>query len=270
MAFTFTDPRGWQDFDVLNVLVNTALDGRGACYLAYSVAARFLYLVPDSGSGLSQAVSPGGAGILSNSQCAVSVAGVSVDAAGTALTLTIPLTFTSGFGGNQIVYSAARDREGGNSGWQPLATWNVPGAPANVLSAGPGNGIATYTFTFTDTNGVNHIAVGNILINSALDGRHACYIAYVAATKSVLLVDDAGDAGGPFQSFPADIGGSASNSQCEVYNLNPSLTTTPNSISLGLYISFKQGFNGNRVVYAATRSNTASSGWQAVETISIL
>src|SRR5262249_40653590 len=34
MRFTFSDPRGWQDLDVVNVLINDFLDGRNACYLA--------------------------------------------------------------------------------------------------------------------------------------------------------------------------------------------------------------------------------------------
>jgi len=34
-TFNFTDVRGWQDLDVVNVLINGALDGRDACYLAY-------------------------------------------------------------------------------------------------------------------------------------------------------------------------------------------------------------------------------------------
>ncbi|HYW48094.1 MAG TPA: hypothetical protein VE959_34845, partial [Bryobacteraceae bacterium] len=49
MAFTFTDPRGTQDFDVVNVLINNFLDGRNACYLAYSRSAGVLYLVANDG-----------------------------------------------------------------------------------------------------------------------------------------------------------------------------------------------------------------------------
>jgi len=39
----------------------------------------------------------------------------------------------------------------------------------------------------------------DIMIASAIDGRHACYVAFFPATSSLLLVDDAGNAGGPFQ-----------------------------------------------------------------------
>jgi len=35
-TFQFADPNGWQDLGVVNVLINDYLDGRHACYLAYS------------------------------------------------------------------------------------------------------------------------------------------------------------------------------------------------------------------------------------------
>ena len=52
MTFTFSDPRGWQDLDVVNILINNFLDGRSACYLAYSRPSNVLYLVDDTGSKL--------------------------------------------------------------------------------------------------------------------------------------------------------------------------------------------------------------------------
>jgi len=48
--------------------------------------------------------------------------------------------------------------------------------------------------------------VVNVLINNFLDGRQACYLAYVVSPGFLLLVDDAGDAGGPFAG--------SQNSQC--------------------------------------------------------
>jgi len=259
-TFTFTDARGWQDLDVLNILIHSALDGRGACYLAYTVSSQSLDLVTDSGSGLLQP------GMLSNGQCSISARGVAVSTAGTALTLTIPVAFSASFAGNQIVYAAARDREGGNSDWQAVGTWNVPGAPVPVLSVSataPAVGPLAqgYTLTFADSNGSNDIAIGNVLINNVLDGRNACYFAFVPATRSLLLVDDAGDAGGPFQSS------GSINSQCAV-NVS-SVEPFGNSIVVKLGIQFSPNFAGNKVVYAATRSKTASSGWQALGTLSI-
>src|SRR6185369_364477 len=52
-TFTFNDTKGFQDLGVLNILINNFLDGRNACYLAYSRPGAVLYLVSDAGGGLS-------------------------------------------------------------------------------------------------------------------------------------------------------------------------------------------------------------------------
>ncbi|MDP2996418.1 MAG: hypothetical protein Q8N47_02945 [Bryobacterales bacterium] len=45
LTFSFTDPNGWQDLGVVNILVNFWLDGRNSCYLAYNRPANTLYLI---------------------------------------------------------------------------------------------------------------------------------------------------------------------------------------------------------------------------------
>jgi hypothetical protein len=46
----------------VNVFINNFLDGRGACYIAYSQFFNMLYLVGDAGGGLSLALQLGGTG----------------------------------------------------------------------------------------------------------------------------------------------------------------------------------------------------------------
>jgi hypothetical protein len=103
-------------------LINDALDGRHACYLAYSRPANVLYLVNDSGAGFVL----GGAGALSNSQCTVNTASSYVNGGGNSLTLTLSLNFATAFAGNRVIYLAARDTvEANNTGWQALGSWSV-------------------------------------------------------------------------------------------------------------------------------------------------
>jgi hypothetical protein len=70
----------------------------------------------------------------------------------------------------------------------------------------------------TDSNGAGDFGVADLLVNDFLDGRNACYLACVASTNSLLLVDDGGDAGGPFADIILLNGGAATiqNSQCSV------------------------------------------------------
>ena len=121
---------GAQALGVVNVLINNFLDGRQACYLAYSVPGNVLYLVPDSGGGLLPGLVLNGSGSTANSQCSVSGAGSSASQSGNILTLTLNVTFSSTFGGNKVVYAAARDPQGDNTGWIVMGVTGVPPLPA--------------------------------------------------------------------------------------------------------------------------------------------
>ena len=275
MTFTFTDPRGWQDLDVENILINNFLDGRNACYLAYSRSAGVLYLVPDAGGGLLPAITLGGSGSTSNSQCSVASTGSSANGGGNTLTLTLNLTFSGSFGGNKVIYMAARDVSANNSGWQPLGVWQVPGSAPTTTTAvvgmtpawGSGSiGPTTYTFNFSDTKGLQDLGVENVLVNSALDGRHGCYLAYARSINVLYLVNDNGDALLPGQSL--NTSGTLSNSQCTVSWGSSAVAASGNNLSLSLNIAFNSGFGPNLIFYLAARdvNEANNTGWQAMGT----
>lgn len=50
-------------------------------------------------------VTPGTGAVLQNSQCAIDVAGVTVTGAGTAVTMTVPVTFKATFAGAKLVFT---------------------------------------------------------------------------------------------------------------------------------------------------------------------
>ncbi|SPF48864.1 exported hypothetical protein [Candidatus Sulfopaludibacter sp. SbA4] len=276
-TFTFSDTGGWQRLQVVDVLINNVLDGRQACYIAFvpsGASSGSVDLVDDSGDAggpYSGMVLPG-SGSVSNSQCSIAGAGSSAAGNGNTLTLTLAITFEPAFGGNHVMYLSAQDASA-NSGWQALGTWNAPGAAVSGLGVGlvsPGRGsglTGTYTFTFTDTKGWQDIAVANVLINGSIDGRHACYLALVpisASSVSVLLVDDTGDAGGPYSGMVAPGAGSVSNGQCSIAGTGSSVAASGGTLTITLPITFSAGFAGNQVFYLAARSGTLNTGWQAV------
>jgi len=273
MSFTFNDPRGYQDLSVVDVLINTFLDGRGACYFAYTPSSNTLTLVNDAGTATSGTlVLSGGPGSVSNSQCTVSGSGTSAAGSGTTLTLTVNLTFSPSFAGNKIAYLAARDLEGGNSGWQALGNWSVPGASTNpsVTGLNPSRGAGSaqfFTFTFADANGLQDLGILNVLINNFLDGRQACYLAYSVPTNTLFLVNDAGNGLLPGLILNGS-GGPLANSQCSVNAAGSSASTTANGVNLILNMSFTPAFNGNRIFYLAARNaaDTQNSGWQPMGT----
>ncbi|SPF37825.1 conserved exported hypothetical protein [Candidatus Sulfopaludibacter sp. SbA4] len=282
MSFTFNDPRGWQDLDVVNILINNFLDGRNACYLAYSRSAGVLYLLEDNGGTLSPALTLGASGSVSNSQCTVAGAASAASGSGNTLTLTLNMSFSAGFAGNKILYLAARDLEGGNSGWQALGTWQVPYTPSGTIVVGSltparaalASGTAqTLTSLLVDSKGAGDFGVVNLLVNNFIDGRQACYLAYAAATNSLLLVDDSGDAGGPFAGSMTLNGSAATiqNSQCSVNGTGSSAVKNGNNLTLTLNITFKSPFAGNHIVWVAGRDAAGANNtdWQAVGTTTV-
>jgi len=282
MTFTFNDASGWQDLGVVNVLINNVLDGRNACYLAYSRPAGVLYLVEDDGGTLSTGLALEGAGSVSNSQCTVAGASSVASGSGNTLTLILNLSFAAGFGGNKVVYLAAGDVAGGNSGWQALGVWQAPFTPTGTIAvvsltaarstAAPGTP-QTLTATLTDSRGTGDFGVVNVLVSNFIDGRQACYLAYVASTNTLLLVDDGGDAGGPFAGSMALNGGAATiqNSQCSVNGLGSVAAKGGNTLTLILNVTFQAAFAGNRIVWAAGRDAASGNNtdWQAVGTTTV-
>jgi len=199
--------------------------------------------------------------------------------------LTLNLSFSNSFAGNRVMYMAARDLEQNNSGWQALGTWTVPGsanqtaAPVSVNPSGGSSLGGTFNYTFSDSaRGWQDLSVLNVLINSAIDGRQACYLAYSltsSGTVGVLyLVDDQGDAGGPYAGSmalnPGQNGsGTIQNSQCAVNGAGSSAVGNGNTLTLTLNLIFTIAgtFGGNEVVYLGARDlEQDNSGWQALGT----
>jgi len=283
-TFTFTDTGGYQNLKVVDVLINNALDGRHACYIAFApsgASGGSLFLIDDAGDagGPYQGLVLPGSGTVSNGQCTINGAASSASGSGNTLTLTLAIAFGASFSGNRVFYLSAQDTSSSDSGWQALGTWQVPGAqtagpavtgvnPPHTSSLIP----TAYTFTFTDTNGYQDLSVVNVLINNAIDGRQACYVAFVpsgANAGSVFLVDDPGDAGGPYSGMVLPGTGTVSNSQCSITAAGSSVAASGSTLSLTLAITFSPNFAGNQLFFLAARSNTANSNWQPVGSVSV-
>jgi len=224
-TFQFTSPSGYQSLGVVNVLINNFLDGRNACYLAYVLASNTLVLVGDSGNpagSYAGSVALGSTSTIQNSQCAVNL--VSAVGSGSTLTLALNITFKPAFGGDKVTYVAATQGTE-SSDWQALGVWQAPAAQSGTIDVAgitPSRGAGTngvnrqFTITVTDTKGTGDIGIVDLLINNFIDGRKACYLAYAASSNTLYLVDDSGDAGGPFAGGMVLNGnlGSIQNSQC--------------------------------------------------------
>jgi Pro-kumamolisin, activation domain len=281
-TFTFADQSSWENITLVDVLINNSLDALSACYFAFipsSASTGSILLVENAGQAggpFQVAVIPG-SGSAQNSQCTINGTGSSVSGSGKILTLTLSITFSSSFAGNRVIYTAAQDSA--SSGWQTLGTWNVPGSAISgpgVSAVNPPRSNTqsdTYTFTFTDTLGWTDLRLMDVLVNGNIDGYHGCYFAFVpsgSTSGTVLLVDDAGDAGGPYSAAVVPGSGSAQNSQCTISSSGASVSASGNKLTLTLPITFSSSFKGERVFYvAALGSGNGNSGWQAEGSVDV-
>jgi hypothetical protein len=121
---------------------------------------------------------------------------------------------------------------------------------------------------------VQNLFLGDVLINVSLNAAGACYIAFLPGTGNtgtLILVDDAGDAGGPYAGIISVPGsGSASNSQCTISASGSSVSTSGGALQLTLAVNFTPAFSGNRIIYAAIANKAGqNSSWQAVGTVAV-
>ncbi|MEZ5398639.1 MAG: BACON domain-containing protein [Bryobacteraceae bacterium] len=273
LVLTVMDSDGFADIDVVNVLINTALDGRQGCYLAYSRPNNVLYLVNDTGDGLLPGVVPAAAATVSNNSCSLQAGASSVSTAGNSLTLTLSLTFSqTAFQGSKIVYGAARDASGGNSGWLTLGTWLVPFVTPQAIalqsytpSSGTGT-TGTFTAVFRHASAAANITNAQILINRALDGDAACYLTYIAAANQLYLVADAGPSAPLLGPITPGVSGSMQNSQCQV--TGAAVAVSGADLSLSVNLTFLSPLKGTVLAHAAAQRYLAATllentGWRA-------
>lgn len=261
LVFRFSHPEGFANLGVLNVLINRALDGGNACYIAYSQPAGILFLVNDGGpdAGLSAPLVLGSAGTVSNSQCTIRGTGSSAVGSGNNFTLTLNLSFAPSFGGSKVIYTAARDNGAGNSGWKTLGHSQIPEtAPAfprtGAMTPTTVNATTqTVTLTYTDATSAANIVTGWMLINSAVDGGQACYVAYYAPANLVFLIPDNGDGG---QATVMALSGTntVENSQCRIHAQGSSTATAGGQLTVNLNVTMKAPFAGPRGVWTAMQN----------------
>lgn len=135
----YSDTGGASAFNRRLLLINSSLNGAGACFV--QVDSNGTYLVSDSGAAL---LGPLPAiGSLANSQCVLSGAGVRNT--GNRSTITLSLAFKAAFVGAKNIYGYAEDTSGHNSGFVTLGTFNVvpdTGPKADSVTPSSGTGMA--------------------------------------------------------------------------------------------------------------------------------
>jgi uncharacterized repeat protein (TIGR01451 family) len=159
-SLQFSDSDNIGDLTGAQVWFNPSLSlGQTAssCLIAYSPIGNQIYLENDGGNAWLGPAPVGGSATLANSQCSINAASASVATTSNQLTLTVPVTFASGFSGTKNIYGYASGTTV-NGGWQTLGTWTIPQPSLSITLAHSGGftqgqqGV-TYTATVSNAGG---------------------------------------------------------------------------------------------------------------------
>ena len=157
------------------------------------------------------------------------------------------------------------DEATGNSGWKTLGAAQIPEASLTLPRTDPlpQPGIATSSQTVSATfRSANGITTAWVLANSALSASQACYIAYFAPGRLILLFPDNGD--------PANVttlslasNQSLENSPCRVSAQGSSASLADGVLALNLNITMKSGLTGANGIWTALQTtNSEVSPWR--------
>ena len=258
-SLQFSDTAGATDLASASALVNSALTAVGSCEVDYYRASNTLRLLTDSGGQPSGSLTPG-SGSQQNSQCTLNAASSSVSISGNTLTLNLALTFQSVYSGAQNLYMEAISPSG-TAPWQQKGTWTVP-AQVQAVSVTPNSGggsSQTFSLQFSDAAGATDLASASVLVNSALTAVDGCEVDYYRASNTLKLLTDSG--GQPSGSLTPG-SGSQQNSQCILNGAASSVSTSGNTLTLNLVLTFQAAFGGVKNVYMEAVSPSGTAPWQ--------
>jgi glucose/arabinose dehydrogenase len=206
----------------------------------------------------------GAAATLSNSQCAITLGGVTTMLSGNSLTLNVPMTFMTAFAGAKNVHLYAANAAA-NSGWPIRGTWTVPAsgpAPAvtadSILPASGSGASQTFAMRFSDTTGAVNLMTMYALFSGS--GGGVCLVYYDRASNTLGLLNDAGN---QYVTGMAGGAGTLANSRCSITLGSSSGVVSGSTLTLNLATAFGAPFAGamNIYLYAANMAGL-NSGWQ--------
>ncbi len=260
---------------VQNLLIRDSLDGRAACYLAYSFPLKRLYLVGDTGpETLLPPIAIPSQQSVSNSQCTVlGIESFAADTeAGPPRISRFRIAFAPTFGGSKIVYAGLSDTFGRSSGWSIVGTHQVPPGPVtfprpvSISPAAINTADIPISFTFEDQTDANNIETAWMLVNDALDGRRACYIAYHRPSNQIFLRPDSGLAEAA-SILNLTGSGQVSNSQCEIRATGAVVRHSGSQLTVTLPIRFAPNWTVPlpKAIWTAVQTLSGqTSQWQAL------
>ncbi len=141
----------------------------------------------------------------------------------------------------------------------------APTALSVTPASGSGTGPQTFTYIFSDSNGVTDINYTDTMFSATGSGVSSYYVYYVRASNQLYLLNDAGGA----LIGPATPGANTllSNSQCTLNVVNSSVNSSGNNMIENLNVTFLPGFAGAKSNFGYVQDNAGqNSGFVSLGT----
>lgn len=289
LNFVAESTGGFASIGIVNVLINTYLDGNGACWLVYIQESNELGLVLDDGGLVLRNLSSSSYAPMENSQCKIS--GGTVTRSGNTITFSgINIEAKQAWGvyttaatlPQKQIYVAIRTPgdvsfPAAATGWTVQAVWQVPSSIsppppiARVISTSVSGSLSSLTLAMTVTqNSAAPLQSAWLIVNFALDPLGSCYVPINSIDLSVpipYLRSAFGE--DTFTYFPPTVGGFASNPYCRISGLT--VTAVSSSVkNITATIESYLPFSGPKTVFfgaVPSGGGTNSVAWTPVATL---
>jgi hypothetical protein len=159
------------------------------------------------------------------------------------------------------VYAAANN--GTNTGWVTEGTWTPGSGSLTVVSVTPNAGTGTtqiFAAAVSDPNGLTDLKTMHLLFNTTSASQaSSCSVYYLPGTNQLYLYGDNGTTLlGPLT--PGT--GMVANSQCTLGAAGTSVSTSGNTLTLNVALTFTPAFTGLKNIYVyAAGNNGTNTGW---------
>ena len=234
---------------------------KGSCLVEYNRISNGIRLINETGDGWlgpieGVAIHPG-AHPLANSRCQVNVAGSRASVTEAGMSVTVPVTFRTGFTGVLATFLQAQDVYGNWTGMTQFGNATAyaqpspkPGPYVSTISVPATTGDSTtVNLRAGHTGGYSQLGMIHLLISDRIVGGVPCQIVYFPHGNTLNLVNDSGtDMVTPAGIKPGS--GALANSRCSVAGSRSSSVAWGNTVSLTLALTFQPStFAGKRNVY---------------------
>jgi hypothetical protein len=233
----------------------TGLKAPNACYVNYDTTANTFYLLSDDATQWYGVVA-GSTGNTGNAQCTIYGSGGS-SVSGTDLTVSVSVSFRTGFAGMKNIYLLAGDAQRVPSLWQQVGTWSDSGNPnlVQITSFTPSSGAGTsqiFTASISDGLGASSFALQQLLMNTNLSPANGCFVQYDPVGNIFYLLNDAGTAS---LSLLPGSATQVSNSQCALQGTGSSGLESGSTLTIAFNLTFSAAFSGIKQVYLQAVDN---------------